>query len=270
MKQRIAFIGGGNMARAMIGGLRQAGADPARITVGEPQAAARAALSGEFGVQVHADNTTAVRGADAVIVAVKPQDAAQVLQPLRADLQSARPLLLSICAGVRIESLARWTGLAAVVRAMPNRPALVGAGVTGACAGAGVDAGRRALAEHILRSCGQVVWVGAEAQLDAVTALSGSGPAYFFFLAEQLAAAGVRLGLDPAAARTLAAETLYGAGQMAHVDADLEAQRQAVTSKGGTTEAALAVLMAGPVGQSIEAAVVAAAHRSAEMAQTYT
>jgi pyrroline-5-carboxylate reductase len=267
---RIAFLGGGNMARAMIGGLLRAGADPAHVSVGEPVEAARTGLQRDLGVQVSADNAAVLRTAECVIVAVKPQEAAAVLQSLRPTLAATHPLLISICAGVRIGALQHWTGLAAVVRAMPNRPALVGAGISALYASAGTDTAMQGLAERIMQSCGQVVWLDDEAHMDVVTALSGSGPAYFFLLAEQLAAAATRLGLDAGTARTLAAATLYGAGQMAHADADVAAQRLAVTSKGGTTEAALAILMAEPVRQAIEAAVAAATRRSAEMAQLYT
>jgi pyrroline-5-carboxylate reductase len=267
---RIAFLGGGNMARALIGGLLRAGVEPLHIRVGEPDETARAGLQRDFRVLVTADNTSAVRDAECVVVAVKPQAAGTVLQALQEPLRAANPLLISICAGVRTSALQRWTGLGAIVRAMPNRPALVGAGVSALCASAGTPAAGRQQAEDILRSCGAVVWLGDEAQMDVVTALSGSGPAYFFLLAEQLAAAATRLGLDADAARSLAAATLYGAGQMAHADADMAAQRAAVTSKGGTTEAALAILTAEPIRLAVEAAVEAAARRGAELAKLST
>jgi pyrroline-5-carboxylate reductase len=270
MNSRIALLGGGNMARAMIGGLVRAGTDPGHISVGEPVATVRESLQRDLGVLVSADNARAVRAADCIIVAVKPQEAAAVLQSLQATLAATRPLLISICAGVRISAVQRWSGLAPVARAMPNRPALLGAGISALCAAPEVGASGRQLAESILQTCGQVVWIHDETQMDIVTALSGSGPAYFFLLAEQLTAAAMRLGLDASAAQALAAATLYGAGQMAHADADMVAQRVAVTSKGGTTEAALAILMADPVRQAVEAAVAAAARRSAELAQLYS
>jgi pyrroline-5-carboxylate reductase len=270
MNTRIAFLGGGNMARAMIGGLLRAGAGPALIRVGEPVEAARAALQRDLAVTVTADNAAAVADADCVIVAVKPQEVARVLQVLQSTFTARRPLLVSICAGVRLGALQRWTGLPAIVRAMPNRPALLGAGVSALCASAATDGAARQLAEQVLKSCGEVVWVDDEAHMDVVTALSGSGPAYFFLLAEQLAAAATRLGLDAEAAKLLAAATLYGAGQMAHADRDMAAQRIAVTSKGGTTEAALAILMAEPVRLAVEAALEAAARRGAEMARLYS
>jgi pyrroline-5-carboxylate reductase len=152
---------------------------------------------------------------------------------------------------------------------MPNRPALIGAGVSALYAPTAVAAAQRELADTIMRSCGHTVWVQDEAALDVVTALSGSGPAYFFLLAEQMAAAAAQLGLDAATARALAAETLYGAGQLAHQDSDLAAQRIAVTSRGGTTEAALAVLQRAGTSQTVHDAMAAAASRSAELARQF-
>lgn len=263
---RIAILGGGNMARALIAGALRAGSDPAGICVGEPLEPVRAALARDFGVRVTGDNLDAVAGAGLVLLAVKPQELAGVLAPLRSALQAGHPVLLSIAAGVRVATLQRLAPGLAVIRAMPNRPALAGAGITGLYADSEVSAAARALAAKIMGAAGAVVWVQEESQLDVVTAVSGSGPAYFFWLAEQLAAAGEALGLPAATAQQLAAETLYGAGMLAHGEADLAAQRQAVTSKGGTTAAALAVLTAPEVTAKVHAAVRAAAVRSAELA----
>lgn len=264
-KTQIAFIGGGNMARAMIAGLRRSGLAPDCIRVGEPSAAARDELVRDFGITAHADNAAAVRGAQLVVLAVKPQEMQRVLQPLSTHLHTDAPLLLSIAAGLRTASLQRWCPGLPVVRAMPNRPALVSAGAAALFAPAEVGAAHRSLAETVMRSCGYACWVDNEDLLDVVTALSGSGPAYFMWLGEQLAAAAKRMGLDAQVAKVLAAETLYGSGQLAHADPDLAAQRAAVTSKGGTTEAALAVLNT-PASQALlEAALRAAAQRSAEL-----
>lgn len=261
----VAFIGGGNMARAMIAGLLRAGLAARSIRVGEPAAAQRDALSRDLGVSAQADNAAAIDGARVVVLAVKPQEMQRVLQPLAPRLQAGAPLLLSIAAGLRTSSLQGWCPGPAVVRSMPNRPALLSAGAAALYAPATVGAEDRALAESIMRSCGHTCWVADEDLLDVVTALSGSGPAYFLWLGEQMAAAAERLGLDATVARVLAAETLYGTGQLAHADHDLGAQRAAVTSKGGTTEAALAVLDT-PASQAlIEAALAAAARRSAEL-----
>ncbi len=264
---RIAIIGGGNMARALIGGLLRQGHSAQQLCVGEPQPAARAALEREFAVRTASDNDAAIEQAALVVLAVKPQVAAQVLRPMQAALRAQAPLLLSIVAGLRIADLARLCpqGLA-IVRAMPNRAALVGAGITGLYAQATVTAAQRALAERVARAGGPVVWLRAEAQLDIVTALSGSGPAYFFLLAEQLAQAAIALGLDTDTAALLATQTLRGAAALAQGDTTLADERAAVTSRGGTTEAALRVLAAGGFDALVASAVRAAATRSAELA----
>jgi pyrroline-5-carboxylate reductase len=218
-------------------------------------------------VRASADNRAAITGAAVVVLAVKPQQAAEVLAPLAPALRAAQTLLLSVAAGVRVSSLNGWCGPGVgVVRAMPNRPALVGAGVTGLYAAPAVAAAQRALAERVMKSVGEVVWVPGEDALDTVTALSGSGPAYFFLLAELLAEAGAQLGLDDAAARRLAAHTLYGAGLMTQAgDADLRRLRAEVTSQGGTTEAALRVLEGADLRATVTRALAAAAQRSREL-----
>ncbi len=265
---KIAFIGGGNMGRALVAALRRDGVAAGQIAVGETDAAARAALTRDFGVTASADNGAVAAGAAVVVVAVKPQDMAQVLQPLAAQLQRDRPVLLSIAAGLRTADLARWCGGGvAVVRAMPNRPALVGAGATALFAGTDVTQAQRALAEAVLRPAGSVVWLDEEALLDAVTALSGSGPAYFFLMAEAMADAGVALGLPAAAARQLAIATLHGSGVMAaQGDGDLARLRAEVTSRGGTTEAALRSFAEGDLPGAVARAMRAAEQRSRELA----
>lgn len=265
---RIAFVGGGNMARALIAGLIRQGAAAAQIRVGEPDAGHRALLARDYGVQATADNAAAVADARIVVLAVKPQEMARVAAALAPAL-AGNALLLSVAAGITTADLARWYPGAAVVRAMPNRPALLGAGITGLYAPAAVSAAGRALAEAVMAAAGRTVWVQRESDLDTVTALSGSGPAYFFLLAEEMAAAGVALGLDPATAQLLAAETLHGAGQLAHADPALDRQRIAVTSKGGTTEAALGEFAAGGLAALVRRAVDAAARRSAELARQF-
>jgi pyrroline-5-carboxylate reductase len=264
---RISFIGGGNMARALIGGLLRQGTAPQQLRVGEPQTAARAALEREFAVAASADNATAIDGADVVVLAVKPQLVTQVLGNLRPHWRSSAPLLLSIVAGVRIADLALLCPPLPIVRAMPNRPALVGAGVTALYGGIDVSAALRPLAERVAAAAGRFLWLRAESELDIATALSGSGPAYFFLLAEHLAQAGIALGLEPATATLLATETLHGSGVLAHGTPTLAEQRAAVTSRGGTTQAALDYLEAGGFDALIGGALRAAATRSAELAQ---
>jgi pyrroline-5-carboxylate reductase len=263
----ITFIGGGSMARALIAGLLRQGVPARQISVGEPSADARAALRGELGVNVSADNAEAIAGADLVVLAVKPQHAGNALRAVHSGLLQHRPLLLSIAAGLRIANLALACppGIA-IVRAMPNRPALLGAGVTGLFALPSVTAVQRALADLVAAAAGRAVWLRAEAELDIVTALSGSGPAYFFLLAEQMAKAAQALGLDQATAALLAADTLHGAGQLAHEGTPLAAQRAAVSSTGGTTEAALQVLQEGGFDALIARAVQAGHARSIQLA----
>ena len=264
---RIAFIGGGSMARALVAGLLRQGMPARHISVGEPSADARALLQGDYGVQVSADNAAAIGGAGLVVLAVKPQHAGDALQAVHAALQQYQPVVLSIAAGLRIADLARACppGIA-IVRAMPNRPALLGAGVTALFALPCVTAVQRALADRVATASGRAVWLRAEAELDVVTALSGSGPAYFFLLAEQLATAAQALGLDAATAALLAADTLHGAGQLAHEGTPLAEQRAAVSSRGGTTEAALQVLQQGGFDALIARAVQAGHARSIQLA----
>jgi pyrroline-5-carboxylate reductase len=266
---QISFLGGGNMARAMIQGLLRRGVTAAQLCVGEPVAAQRELLQREFGVAVLADNQAAVRGATLVVLAVKPQQAIELLAGLCPALGQGRTLLLSIAAGLRVADLAACCPSLPIVRAMPNRAALVGAGATALYAPAGVDAAGRALAEQVCAAAGSTVWVQRESDLDIVTALSGSGPAYFFQLAEHLAAAAVAQGLDAGTAQLLAKQTLRGAGALAGGETSLAAEREAVTSKGGTTAAALAALQAGGFDRLVAAALAAATRRSAELAAQF-
>jgi len=265
---RIAFIGGGNMATALIGGLCARGHSARDFVVADPSTEALARLARDFGVGTTTDNLTAVRPADTVVLAVKPQQAGEVARSLDGELARGRRLLISVAAGLRIADLARLLGPALpVVRCMPNRPALIGHGVTALVAGPGVAEHERQDADAILAACGRTVWLDEEAQLDAVTALSGSGPAYVFALIEALEAAGIELGLPAATARLLAVETANGAGRMAAASWESPANlREQVTSRGGTTEAALRVLEAAGFRAMFSAALAAAARRSAELA----
>ena len=237
-----AFIGGGNMGGALIRGLIARGLSEKNIRVGEAYEAKRLSLAEELGVHTTADNRDAVQGADVVVLAVKPQDMAGTVQALADVLAQRRPLIISIAAGIRTADIANWCGGSAdVVRAMPNRPALNSAGATAIYAPAGVSDAHRDLAAQVLGAVGITVWVQEEEALNVVTALSGSGPAYFFLLAELMADAAVDLGLDRASARELSIQTLFGSGLMARdSDGDLARLRAEVTSKGGTTAAAVA------------------------------
>ena len=266
---QISFLGGGNMARALIDGLLRNGFAASQLRVGEPVEAQRAALARDYGVTALADNREVIRGAALVVLAVKPQQAAQLLTDLAPTLAQQRPLLLSIAAGLRVADLAAPCPGLPIVRAMPNRAALVGAGATALYATSAVDPAARALAEQVCGAAGLTVWVEHESDLDIVTALSGSGPAYFFLLAEHLATAATAMGLDPGTAQLLARQTLCGAGALAAGTMTLTEQREAVTSKGGTTAAALAALQAGGFDKLVAAAVAAATHQSAQLAAQF-
>lgn len=256
------------MGRALIGGLLRAGWHAQQLCAAESAASARALVLRDFGVQATADNRAALADAAIVILAVKPQDAAGVLAPLAPVLAISRPLLVSVAAGVRVAALESWCGAGVpVMRAMPNRPARLGAGATGAYAPHAVGRELRAAAEHVLQALGAVFWVEEEPLLDVVTALSGSGPAYFFLLAELMAEAGSQLGLESDTARRLAVATLHGAGLLAHdSDGDLARLREEITSPGGTTAAALRVLEAADLRGVVRAAMRAATERGRELA----
>jgi pyrroline-5-carboxylate reductase len=268
---RITFVGGGNMAGAIIGGLQSAGVPGSSITVADPVAAQLARLAERFGVRTTLDNAAAVADADVVVLAVKPQQMGGVATALPraiANASARRRLFISIAAGTRVASLAHWLGAATpIVRAMPNRPALIGSGVSALYAGPGVTAPEREAAERLLATCGVTVWVDTESQLDAVTAVSGSGPAYFFLLIEALEAAAIEQGLPAATARRLAVATADGAGRMASAGAEPPAELRAqVTSRGGTTAAALEVFESEGLRAMVSRAVAAATQRSAELA----
>jgi pyrroline-5-carboxylate reductase len=263
MSARIAFIGGGNMAASLIGGLLSAGHSPTHIHVAEIGAERRAWLQREFGVTVFAQVAEAAELADAIVLAVKPQQMREALQGLRLR---AGTVVLSIAAGLRLASLQRWLGDGLhYVRSMPNTPALLGAGISGLYAPASTPAAARALAESVLAAAGDCVWLDDESQVDAVTALSGSGPAYYFALTEALREAGVALGLTPETSARLARQTFIGAARMADGADDVAELRARVTSRGGTTEAALQCLEAGGLNQLFRDALLAAAQRGAEL-----
>ncbi len=264
----IAFIGGGNMAAALIGGLLRAGRAAAEISVVEVDPQRCELLRRDFGVAAASAPEPSLRGADALVLAVKPQQMRAACEAVRPHL--AAPLVVSIAAGTRSADIARWLGLEAIVRTMPNTPALIGLGVTGMAATAAVSAAQRSLAESILRAAGEVLWFDDETQLDAVTAISGSGPAYVFYFIEALARAGAEMGLGAGQARTLAVQTFVGAAHLAAQSAEpLEVLRERVTSKGGTTAAALAWLEANAVGARIVEAAHAARRRAVELGDEF-
>ena len=265
---RLGFIGGGNMARSLIGGLLKTGAAASSIRVAEPQAQSREALAREFGVTTFAENRLAAEEADILLLAVKPQIMPALQAELRDVLKRQRPMLISIAAGVRLDQLERWFGNhLPIVRCMPNTPALIGAGATGLCANARVSPPQKAQAQYILDAVGLTRWIDDEALMDTVTALSGSGPAYFFALVEALEDAAVTQGLPRETARALAAQTCLGAGRMLVEGGEAPGElRRRVTSPNGTTQAALESFAADGLPRIAAHAVAAATRRGAELA----
>lgn len=258
------FVGGGNMAAALIGGMLQGGFRADQIRVAETDAERARALRAMYPIEVHDALGGWAAPSDIVVLAVKPDQARAASAAIAAHLGGG--LVLSIAAGVRATTLARWLGTANVVRAMPNTPALIRRGISAAAALPAVSTQGRADAECVLRAVGEVVWLDDEALLDPVTAVSGSGPAYVLLFAEALQRAGVDLGLSSEQARQLALHTFAGAAQLALASGDpLDVLRARVTSKGGTTAAALASLAADRVEAAIVRAVDAANKRAREM-----
>jgi pyrroline-5-carboxylate reductase len=268
---RLAFIGAGNMARSLIGGLIADGWDPASISVADPDKNQLSALASRFQVHTDTDNHRITLDSDVLVLAVKPQIIRNVALDLSAAVQTAQPLIISVAAGIRTLDLVRWLGGAgALVRCMPNTPALVQSGATALFANASVSAAQKDLAESILRAVGLALWVDDEDLMDAVTALSGSGPAYILLVIEALQEAGQQLGLKEKTARLLALQTAFGAAKMALESSDEPALlRQRVTSPGGTTEKALEVLENGHLRALFNDALTAARDRSRELARQF-
>lgn len=257
---KIAFIGGGNMAQALIGGLAGKLTAASNMHVVDVVPDTLAALAQRFGVTTAAAPSEVLASADVIVLAVKPQQMREVVANLKPYVKCQ--LLLSIAAGIRAADLSRWLGgHQAIVRTMPNTPALVGKGITGAVAMAGVSAAQKQTADAILRAVGETVWIDDEAQIDAVTALSGSGPAYVFYFIEAMQQAAVELGLSAEQGRRLAQATFAGAAELAiRSDEPVSLLRERVTSKGGTTYAALTSME----GSGVKAALVKALHAAAE------
>lgn len=263
----IAFIGGGNMARSLIGGLVARGHAADSIRVAEPLVELREGLHRDFGVRVFEHARDAADGATSWLLAVKPQVVRTVCTDLAAMAQAQYPVVLSIAAGITTAQLDRWLGGGmAVVRAMPNTPALLGVGITGLFANAATGATRRTDAIDLLSAVGPTVWVDEERLIEAVTAVSGSGPAYVFLLAEAMQAAGVAQGLPAEAARALVVQTLLGAATMlTQLDEPADVLRKRVTSPGGTTQAAIEVFEAGGFHALVDRALAAAAERGRQL-----
>jgi len=268
MTQTIAFIGGGNMASAIIGGLIQQGTPASRILVVEPFDEARSKLKSQFGIVALSAPDTTLAQAALVVWAVKPQtfkDAA-----LQTKAHTASALHLSVAAGIRMDSIAAWLGTQRIIRCMPNTPALIGKGITALVAGAGVSEADQQWAGQVIATTGQHLWLQREEQLDAVTALSGSGPAYMFYFMEAMTAAGAEMGLPAEQAYQLAVATFVGAGELARASSEPpEVLRQRVTSKGGTTYAAITSMDESGMKQRFAQALHAARNRAREMGDEF-
>jgi pyrroline-5-carboxylate reductase len=268
---RLAFIGGGNMTRSLVGGLIADGWDPGRIRVADPDPQQTDRLAQRFSVTTTQDNHSALEQADAVVLAVKPQVIKAVAGELAAAIDAQRALVISIAAGIRATALRGWLGMdTAIVRTMPNTPALVQSGATALYANPAVSEEQRNLAESVLRAVGLTLWIDNEDLMDAVTALSGSGPAYFFLFMEALQDAGTDLGLPVETARLLTLQTAFGAAKMAlESTEDAATLRQRVTSPGGTTERALDYLKQHGFEETVLGALRAAAERSRALAAEF-
>jgi len=265
---RITFIGCGNMGRSLIGGLIANGLPVNSITGTDLNAEQRQSTASQYNIEVLEDNQQAIKDADVVVIAVKPQSMEDTLKPIKTTLSKGKPLLISIAAGIQLSHLGKWAGEElAIVRAMPNTPALIQSGATALCANKHTSSAQRDLAETIMRSVGLALWLEDENLMDAVTALSGSGPAYYFLIMEVMEKAATQLGLSQEHARILTLQTAFGAAKMAlESNHDAASLRKQVTSPGGTTEQALNVLMNGDIENLFREALEAAQKRSAELA----
>ena len=275
INKKIGFIGAGNMAYSLIGGLTSTGVNGKNIWVSDPDTEKTTKLAANFSVNISQDNMALVQTVDVVILAVKPQQLAMVCEQIAADVCNKNPLIISIAAGVLSQNIELWLNAAeatqktiSLVRCMPNTPALVQSGATALYANDQVSDEQKTLAESILRSAGLTLWLDNESDMDAVTALSGSGPAYIFLILEALEKAGIKLGLDKKTAHLLAIQTAFGASKMALESNDSpEILRNKVTSPGGTTEKAIGILQEGNLESLIYKALAGAKERSIELSQ---
>ncbi len=264
----LGFIGGGNMAKSLVAGLCADGFPRERIRVADPDPDQRHGMQ-QHGVVIDSDNERVWQASDVVVFAVKPQILKSVTEALAPAAATHQPLIVSIAAGVRSEAIDRWLGGShAIVRTMPNTPAMVGSGMSGLYANPQVSTYQRDVAESLMRAVGATLWVAEEAQLDILTALAGSGPAYYFLLMEALHETAVELGLTEEAARLITVETAFGAAKLALEASERPADlRVRVTSKGGTTEQALNVLQQADMKEAVRRAVIAARDRASELAE---
>ena len=275
INKKIGFIGSGNMAYSLIGGLTSTGVQGQNIWISDPSNEKMTTIASQFAVNITNSNIELAQSVDIIILAVKPQQLAQVCAEIAETIDKTAPLIISIAAGVLSKDIESWlsrnktfTSAVALVRCMPNTPALVQSGATALFANAQVSVEQKTLAESILRAAGLTLWLDNEADMDAVTALSGSGPAYFFLVIDAMEKAGIQLGLSEKTAHLLAIQTAFGASKMALESNDSpEVLRKKVTSPGGTTEKAIGVLQGGELEALFGKAMQAAKDRSIELAQ---
>ena len=267
----IAFIGCGNMARSLIGGLIANGVNTEKLSASDPDQAQRLAMFDQFGIDTNADNNTIIKSADVIVLAVKPQLMHEVVNDISLSLKDNDKLIISIAAGITLNSILKWLGHnVAVIRVMPNTPSLIQAGAAALFANEHVNETQKNIAEAMMRSVGTAIWLNNEEQMDSVTALSGSGPAYFFYIMEAMEKTAEKMGLNKEQSRLLTIETAVGAAKMALLSSsDPETLRHQVTSPGGTTEQALNILINGELETLISEAMSAAKQRSEELSKEF-
>jgi pyrroline-5-carboxylate reductase len=268
--QIIAFIGGGNMARSIVGGLVSSGWDASRIRVADPVQEQRSLLEDKFGISCFEENGECIQDAGIVVLAVKPQMLRQAIESMKSGLIQTKPLVISIAAGIRMSAIFNWIGgKVPMIRVMPNTPALVNCGISGMLAGAGINNAHRSSAEQVMSAVGPVIWVNSESDIDTVTGISGSGPAYYFKLMEIMIDAAVSNGLGQESARKLVLHTALGAAKLA-IDSEFGPAelRRHVTSPGGTTEAAIMSMEAEGIDMTVKNGIQAAIEKSDELAKS--
>ena len=267
----IAFIGCGNMARSLIGGLIANGTAPENLSASDPDEGQRHAISDQYAVKTDANNNTIINSADVIVLAIKPQMMSVVMHDIADALKDTNKLLISIASGIKLDSIRNWLRTdMALVRVMPNTPSLIQAGAAALFANQHANETQRNIAEAMMRSVGTAIWLDNEEQMDSVTALSGSGPAYFFYMMEAMEKAAEKMGLNKEQSRLLTIETAVGAAKMALLSpSDPEALRQQVTSPGGTTEQALNIFMQNQFEELIDKAMTAAKQRSEELSEEF-
>ncbi len=267
----IAFIGCGNMSRSLVGGLIANGIKPEQLLASDPDEGQRNSIAEQFKISALANNNEAIAKADVILLAVKPQVMHKIVSEIADDVKGTSKLIISIAAGVKLDSITEWLGeSSAVIRVMPNTPALIQAGAAALFANKHTSETQKNTAETMMRSVGTAIWLETEEQMDAVTALSGSGPAYFFYFMEAMEKAAIELGLSEEHARLLTIETAVGASKMALLSSSDPAElRKQVTSPGGTTEQALNTFMKGKMDELVQKAMEAAKQRSIELSQSF-